>query len=169
MSVPTIEYKQSKYLDYGFLAARAEQAATRLANGEQLSDSDRQVLDAGSEFLKQVASGARALTSGDYRVQNLTSAMEALEYATDPLEQLGDALSGGDVGQVLGEAAEAVSLRAHHAGEEQLSDVDRVRVDLFRHFFDEFYKFIRAEMTANTKSPLLGGRSRFESLSTSHA
>ncbi|HEM7879479.1 TPA: hypothetical protein U2L31_005919 [Burkholderia contaminans] len=168
MSVPTIEYKQSRYLDYGFLAARAEQAAARLANGEGLSESDLQILDAGSEFLKQVASGARALTSGDYRVQNLTSAMEALEYAMDPLEQLGDALSGGDVGQMLGEVADAVSSSAHQVGMVQLTETDRERVDLFRHFFDEFYKFIRAQIAANTKAPLLGGRSRFESLSTAH-
>jgi hypothetical protein len=169
MSAPTIEYKQSKYLDYGFLAARAEQAAGRLAAGEQLSESDRQILDAGSKFLKQVASGARALTSGDYRVQNLTSAMEALEFAMDPLEQLGDVLSGGDIGQLLGEVADAVSKSAQGTGAVQLSVEDKARVDLFQHFFDEFYKFIRAQMATTNKSPILGGRSRFESFSVAHA
>ncbi|MCQ0033133.1 hypothetical protein [Burkholderia glumae] len=168
MSAPTIEYKHSKYLDYGFLAARAEQAAAKLAQGEGLSDSDKQMLDAGSEFLKQVASGASALTSGNYRVQNLTSAMEALEFAMDPLEQLGDALSDDDIGQVLSEAADAVTYSAHHPAD-QLSDASRARIDLFRHFFDEFYKFIRAQMSATSKAPILGGRSRFESLNVAHA
>jgi hypothetical protein len=169
MSAPTIEYKQSKYLDYGFLAARAEQAAARLVQGEALSESDRQALAAGSDFLKQVASGASALTSGDYRVQNLTGAMEALEFAMDPLEQLRDALAGGDIGQLLGETADAVSQSASRAGAVHLSAVERGRVDLFMSFFDEFYKFIRAQMAENGKAPILGGRSRFESLNIVHA
>ncbi|MBL3961295.1 hypothetical protein KDW60_30125 [Burkholderia cenocepacia] len=161
MSAPSLEYKQARYLDYGFLAAKAEQAAEGLIEDRDLSDDERNVLRAGSEFLERVATGARVLTHGDYRVQNLTGAMEALELAVDPIEHLGQMIQDADISALLQDVARTVTENSARADRHALTTEDKGKVDIYRTFFDQFYLFIRAQMNEMNKEPLLGGRSRF--------
>jgi hypothetical protein len=161
MSAPSLEYKHAAYLDYAFLAAKAEKAADSLIDIHALSDDERHALKAGSEFLEQVATGARAVTHGDYRVNNLTSAMEALELAVDPLEHLGAVIKQADIADVLHDVAITVSAASDRAVALELTAADRSKVDLFKVFFDHFYRFIRVQMGLMDKEPLIGDRGRF--------
>lgn len=161
MSAPSLEYKQARYLDYGFLAAKAEQAAEGLMDDRPLSPDERHVLKAGSDFLEKVATGARALTHGDYGVQNLTGAMEALELAVDPIEHLGQVIKEADISDLLQDVARTVSATSERDDRSALTDDDRTKIDVYRTFFDQFYRFIRAQMNEMRKEPLLGDRSRF--------
>jgi hypothetical protein len=161
MSAPSLEYKHAAYLDYAFLAAKAEKAADSLIDTHSLSDDERHVLKAGSTFLEQVATGARAVTHGDYRVQNLTGAMEALELAVDPLEHLGEMIKQADIADLLHDVAITVAAASDREVASELTAADRSKVDLFKFFFDHFYRFIRAQMGLMEKEPLIGDRGRF--------
>jgi hypothetical protein len=161
MSAPTLGYQQAKYLDYGFLAAKAEKAAKALAEKRPLTEEDRAALEHGSEFLKQVAAGAQALTSGNYQVQNLKGAMEAFEVAVDPLEQLGDILAHGDIARALNGAAEAVSSKVMEP-QSMLSADQLSGIELYGNFFGSFYNFVRAHISQTNRTPLLGDGGRFE-------
>lgn len=163
MSAPSLEYKQTRYLDYGFLAAKAEQAAKSLIEQRPLSEDERHVLKAGSDFLEKVATGARVLTRGDYRVQNLTGAMEALELAVDPIEHLGQMFQQADISDFLQDVARTVAQSSDRAIQNQLTADDRAKIDLYRTFFVKFYQFIRTQMDEFDKEPILGNRSRFDS------
>ena len=163
MSAPSLEYQNAKYLNFGFLAAKAEKASQALTENRSLTTEEISVLKNGSEFLKQVATGAKALYSGDYQVQNLKGAMEAFEFVMDPLEQLGAVLNGTDIAKALNDAAETV-VKLGNEGTQNISEVQQKQVELFRIFYDQFYTFIRAQMTQMNKESLLGDKLRFESL-----
>lgn len=162
MSAPSVDFRHTKYLDYGFMAARVEKAAQHALDGTLLSDEDRASLRTGSDFLRQVAQGARALTTGDYQVQNLTGAMEALDFAIDPLEQLGDLLSQEDLAKVLQDAADAVTGSADRNDSGQLTTMERDNLVFCRDFFDQFYNFVREQIDNASSENLLGDSARFE-------
>lgn len=160
MSAPSLQYQNAKFMNYGFLAAKAEKAVHALCQKQPLTAEEVAVLKDGSEFLKQVATGAQALSSGNYQVQNLKSAMEAFEFVIDPLEQLGDALNQMDIAAALNDAADTV-VKLGDQGTENISNEQLQELELFRVFYESFYSFICSQLAQMNKESLLGNKSRF--------
>ena len=126
-----------------------------------LSSEDRSILTDASNFMRQVATGAQALATGNYQVGNFTRAMEALEVAINPLEELSAALNDRDISSVLSEAADLVSSKVGEDNAVHLSEAELIDVELFKEFFDLFYRFILNKIEQTNSVPLLGARNRF--------
>jgi hypothetical protein len=163
MSAPIQEFQRAKFLDYAFLAAKAEKAAGALIANTPLSTEDRTVLSDASKFLQQVATGAKALSTGNYQVGNFTAAMEALEFAMNPLEELSAALNDRDVSLVLTEAASVISAKIAEQRMVPLNEAELREAGLFQSFFDLFYRFILDRIDQTNRVAILGARGRFES------
>lgn len=161
MSAPSQELQKAKLLDYAFLAAKAERASAAMISSTPLSIEDRSVLTEASNFMRQVATGAQVLATGNYQVGNFTRAMEALEVAINPLEELSAAMNDRDISSVLSEAANLVSSKVGEENAIGLSATELVNIELFKEFFDLFYRFILNKIDQSNSVPLLGGRNRF--------
>lgn len=162
MSAPGQEFRHAKFLDYAFLAAKSEKAVSGMITDGQLSDEDRSVLNQASNFLRQVATGAQALTTGNYQVGNFNAAVEALEVAMDPLQELSEALKDRDIAQVLSETAQVISTKAAESPLRPLNSDELEDAKLFKAFFDLFYRFILAKIDQMSQVSVLGARGRFE-------
>lgn len=162
MSAPSQEFRHSKFLDYAFLAARSEKAVSEMIGEVQLSEEDRMVLNQASDFLRNVATGAQALTSGNYHVRNFSAAMEAIEVAMNPLEGLSGVLKDRDVAQALSETADVISAKASESPMQPLNEHELEEAKLFKAFFDLFYRFILAKIDEKSRVGVLGAHGRFE-------
>ena len=161
MSAPSLEYQHAKYINYGFLAAKAEKACHALTQNRELTPEEFSVLQNGSEFLKQVATGAKALDSGNYQVNNLKGAMDAFEFVIDPLEQLSEFFNNTDIADALNNAAETVITLGLHPSQ-AISDKQLKQIELFREFYEHFYTFIQFQMSQVKKDNPLGDKLRFQ-------
>jgi len=162
MSAPNQELQKAKLLDYAFLAAKAERASAALIANTPLSPEDRSVLNEASNFLRQVATGAEALSTGNYQVGNFTRAMEALEVAINPLEELSSALNDRDISAVLSEAADMMSSKINGTNGERLADTELEDAQLFKSFFDLFYRFVLNKIDQTNSVAILGTHGRFD-------
>lgn len=159
MSAPAADFRNANFLSYGFLAARAEKAARLLQAGETLSTSDSEALQAATDFMNKVSSGATYLTSGAFQTNDLVGALDALNLAIDPIQTLSDSIKGNEVGKLFAEVAQTVT-RATQNPLTQISAADKTQIQLFQAFFDALYRYISSELERET--PVIGSPSAGE-------
>lgn len=159
MSAPAADFRNANFLSYGFLATRAEKAAKLLQAGEALSASDAEALQAATDFMNKVSSGATYLISGAFQSNDLVGALDALNLAIDPIQTLSDRIKGNEIGKLFADVAQTVT-RATQNPSTPMSVDDKTQIQLFQAFFDALYRYVSSELERET--PVIGSPSAGE-------
>lgn len=161
MSAPVFETKAADYIGQGFLAIKAKNAIGVFLNGQTLTDSERDILFKAQKFLKDIASGASLVATGEVNGIRPMESMAALDYAMDPIQRLKGLLGDREVSDFFNEVAESVELGAKGA-----PDVLPAREQTLRFavsFFDMLYLSLSSALNRN-HHPLGGNIERTHAL-----
>jgi len=151
MSGPNTMLREAEYLDCGFLAAQSQETISKLLGEKPLSESDRQILGAASDFLNKVSDGANLVSTGRSERHNSRASMQALDVAMGPLEVLHDLIRDGEVADFFKGLAEATK-KASGGDNSQIEQLENSK-----RFFQVLYN--STLKTLNNDFPPLGDRS----------
>lgn len=137
MSAPAFESKVADYIGQGFLAIKAKNALKAILGGKTLTVQEREVLLKAEKFLKEIASGASLVSTGEARGIKPMDSMIALDYAMDPIEHLRDLLGNREVSDFFNDLANSVGQSAQ--GDAKAQSAGEPMLNFAVSFFDALY------------------------------
>lgn len=157
MSAPAFETRAADYIGQSFLAIKAKKAINVFLKGEALSESEKEVLFKAHKFLKEIASGASLVATGESKGFKPMESMAALNYAMDPIESLRDLLGDRDIATFFNEMADSVELGAKGSLDALPAKGEMLQFAVS--FFEALYKSLSKSLDRNNH-PLGGSAER---------
>jgi hypothetical protein len=108
MSAPGQEFRESEYLGLGMLAVTSSGLIDRILSGAPIDDDDRYTLSKAKDFLHDLSSGAKLVTSGVASNVSAADSVRKLAYAVEPLSQIQKQLKSADLGAELDRVADSL-------------------------------------------------------------
>lgn len=153
MSAPAFEVRAADYIGQSFLAIKAKNAICSYLKGNVLSQPEKEVLLKAHKFLKEIASGASLVSTGESKGFKAMESMAALNYAMDPIKNLRELLGDKEISDFFNEMADSVELSAKGSSSTQPA------MEQMSHavsFFDALYQSLSNTLDHNHHP--LGGR-----------
>lgn len=108
MSTPGNEFRDAEYLGLSFLAVSSSELLERLLASLPIEEDDEYTLRRAENFLKDVSSGARLVTSGVSSNACAVETVRKLAFSVEPLKFMQDRIKADDVGEEFEKMARAI-------------------------------------------------------------
>ena len=108
MSTPDGNFRETEYLGLGFLAVKSSLLLSTLLEGHPINDDDKYTLKRAQDFLTDVSSGARLVTSGSSTNANAIESVRKLSYSVEPIRLMHEQICAAEVEDVFKGMASAI-------------------------------------------------------------
>jgi hypothetical protein len=157
MSAPGIIEREAQCIDYSFLSIKAGKALDLVLAGKAPGEEERVVLARAVSFLQAVANGAAFVATGHSQNEaDPLDAINALDYAMEPIERLQQLLTDEDIAQFFNDVAEALEESTNHP--HALTQDETRKLSFASRFFQVLYDILTAQLKKIGNDEIVDGR-----------
>lgn len=139
MSTPDGNFRETEYLGLGFLAVKSSLLLSKLLEGQNINDDDKYTLKRAQDFLTDVSSGARLVTSGSSTNANAIDSVRKLSYSVEPIKLMHEQIHAAEVEDVFKGMASAIELAINSPNPANLQENELTRAT-------EFFKVLHTSL-----------------------